>query len=251
MPRTTMKAIGIGEEKITDFQVMFHDIWGFHLLILTGLWFLAHRIPFITTVSSLCLALAFFIARLLFNRVIGTGVPAAKLIASIGLNFILGVIGLYSHFNPTLKRIFHLIVAIINDIWGLSNLFFPTYSFKLLGIEPASNPTCCRHSYQYQPYRWKAPQSHQLKFAPLLLPAGFKGTPSDTDLLLIRNAYYPVVACGVFIWFYPVQPELAFALSLGVIALQLAVMVLTQQWRKYLVRAPTALPSSLLPVPFN
>lgn len=80
---------------------------------------------------------------------------------------------------------------------------------------------------------------------------GFQVKPSNTDLLLTRNAYYSAIACGVFIWFYPAQPELAFALSLGVIALQLAVMVLTQQWRKYLVRAPTALPSSLLPVPFN
>ena len=68
---------------------------------------------------------------------------------------------------------------------------------------------------------------------------GFQVKPSNTDLLLTRNAYYSAIACGVFIWFYPAQPELAFALSLGVIALQLAVMVLTQQWRRFLVRIPT------------
>ena len=67
--------------------------------------------------------------------------------------------------------------------------------------------------------------------------AGFTAKPSDNDLFTVRNAYYSICACALFIWLYPSRPELALALSLGVITFQLAVMVLTQQWRKNSVRS--------------
>ena len=122
---------------MTDFSLIWYEIWGLHCVTLSTLWFLApHFKDFTRTIAYSLLICAGCIARLIYNRLLGkfpaaVGVQFAGIILS---NILVASLALSKSFRPIHKNLINS-AALALGLWGMNVVFFPRVTLRILGTE--------------------------------------------------------------------------------------------------------------------
>lgn len=119
---------------MTEFALIWYEIWAFHVFTLASLWLLApYFAEFTTTVAYTFLICAAFVARLTYSRLLDNSFPVIQFSGIIISFLFVAILGLSRSFNSATDGKLIDFSALALSLWGIIGVVLPNVTLTILG----------------------------------------------------------------------------------------------------------------------